>query len=54
MLEILSENRDLHEKRLIVRRLLARMDAAEVAGLLGRTPENMTRIAAADDDADTP
>jgi hypothetical protein len=41
------------EKRLIVRRLLARMDAAEVAGLLGMSPEDVTRIAAADDDTDT-
>jgi len=57
--EIRGEGRGLErgrtlEKRLIVRRLLARMDAAEVAGLLGMTPEDVTRIAAADDGTDTP
>lgn len=41
------------EKRLIVRRLLVRMDAAEVAGLLGMSPEDVNRIAAAADDSDT-
>jgi len=40
------------EKRLIVRRLLARMDVAEVAGLLGMSPEDVTRIAAAEDGTD--
>jgi hypothetical protein len=41
------------EKRIIVRRLLARMDVAEVAGLLGLSPEDVTRIAAEDDGTDT-
>jgi predicted transposase YdaD len=41
------------EKRAIVRRLLARMDAAEVAGLLGLSLEDVTRIAAIDDGTDT-
>jgi predicted transposase YdaD len=41
------------EKRLIVRHLLVRMDAAEVAGLLGMSPEDVNRIAAAADDSDT-
>jgi predicted transposase YdaD len=37
------------EKRLIIRRLLARTDATEAAGLLGLSPEDVTRIAAEDD-----
>ena len=41
------------EKRIIVRRLLARMDVAEVAGLLGLSPEDVARIAAEDDGTDT-
>jgi hypothetical protein len=41
------------EKRLIVRQLLARMDAAEVAGLLGLSPDDVSRIAAEDDGADS-
>ena len=41
------------EKRLIVRKLLARMDAAEVAGLLGLRPDDVSRIAAEDDGADS-
>jgi predicted transposase YdaD len=41
------------EKRLIVRQLLARMDATEVAGLLGLSPDDISRIAAEDDGADS-
>lgn len=41
------------EKRIIVRRLLARMDAAEVAGLLGLSLEDVTRIAAQGDGTNT-
>jgi hypothetical protein len=41
------------EKRIIVRRLLARMDVAEVAQLLDLSPEDVTRIAAEDDGTDT-
>lgn len=41
------------EKRLIVRQLLARMDTAEVAGLLGLSPDDVSRIAAEDDGADS-
>jgi predicted transposase YdaD len=37
------------EKRHIVRRLLTRMDVAEVAGLLGLSADDVTRIAAEDD-----
>jgi hypothetical protein len=56
--EIRGESRGLErgravEKRVIVRRLLARMDAAEVAGLLGLSLEDVNRIAAIDDGTDT-
>ena len=41
------------EKRLIVRKLLNRMEVSEVAGVLGMNPEEVTHIAAEDDDTDT-
>jgi predicted transposase YdaD len=41
------------EKRLIVRRLLTRMDVPEVAGLLGLSPDEVARIVREDDGSDS-